>query len=723
MSVYEALLLNTAVPQIQAAQAGDSYVMVVNASTDALRITQTGSGNALVVEDSTNPDATPFVVDASGNVGIGTSSPGTKLDVSGNEYVSGYIRAGTSSNLVLQNNGAGYNLAIAETAANTYCLGWNGSTGGAVTAVLTWNQAGNLGLGVTPSGWGSGNRALELGGGGIDAPTASGYAVETFSNCYYNGTNWIYKSNGYANRFVNYGTQANTTGAFAWFTAGTGTAGNAITFTQAMTLDASGNLGIGTTSPALPLHVYNASAALAYFESTSANGPYVIWRSSGTSIGDVGSGKGISGAGNATDFMIASRSTYPLIFGTNSTERMRLDSSGNLGLAATSVNTLVWGANYPKLVIGTGVSTGVMLFQSTAAAANDKFMGGISALNLGSGVTGNESANVLFYQDGTSATNPGSRISFWTRTDGGSLAERARISSDGTFRVKGAGTAGSTDAVQFSGSAPAASMVLTSAGNLGVGTASASLGVAPYAYVVDIRGTTSDQNFGGSIRLASNDNTTTDSQIWLSTSGLHIQNTKATDIIFYTSSTAKARITSGGAFLVGTSDTGSNSGIGLKDVYDAAAPYYATVGSSTANNKYSYLLYSTGASAFRFYVGYDGTVSATNTTISAISDQRLKENVRDLDVGLDKIMALKPRKFDWKPGKGMDKKDARGFIAQEFQEVFPDLVDQWADPAPEGEDPYLSVRQDLIPVLVKAIQEQQAMINELKAEVAALKGN
>lgn len=53
-------------------------------SGDLVRITQTGSGNALVVEDSANPDSTPFVVDASGNVGIGTSSPNSFLDVAVN---------------------------------------------------------------------------------------------------------------------------------------------------------------------------------------------------------------------------------------------------------------------------------------------------------------------------------------------------------------------------------------------------------------------------------------------------------------------------------------------------------------------------------------------------------------------------------------------------------------------------------------------------------------
>jgi hypothetical protein len=83
-------------------------------------------------------------------------------------------------------------------------------------------------------------------------------------------------------------------------------------------------------------------------------------------------------------------------------------------------------------------------------------------------------------------------------------------------------------------------------------------------------------------------------------------------------------------------------------------------------------------------------------------------------------MALKPRKFDWKEGKGKDIKDDRGFIAQEFEQVFPDLIDEWKDPAPDGEEPYKSVRQDLIPVLVKAIQELSAKNDALEARLAQL---
>jgi hypothetical protein len=165
-----------------------------------------------------------------------------------------------------------------------------------------------------------------------------------------------------------------------------------------------------------------------------------------------------------------------------------------------------------------------------------------------------------------------------------------------------------------------------------------------------------------------------------------------------------------GNLLVGK--TASNSSVIGAELRPSGA-IISTLAAST-NADFALYTYSTGAAAARFYVGMSGTVFATNTTISAISDARLKENVQDIDVGLGAILALKPRKFDWKEGKGKNIKGDRGFIAQEFEQVFPQLVDEWADPSPEGEAPYKSVRQDLIPVLVKAIQELAAEVNALK---------
>jgi len=143
-----------------------------------------------------------------------------------------------------------------------------------------------------------------------------------------------------------------------------------------------------------------------------------------------------------------------------------------------------------------------------------------------------------------------------------------------------------------------------------------------------------------------------------------------------------------------------------------------SVNSSTSSSTYH--VYDNDGEAFKFFVTYGGTINATGTTIAAISDIRWKENIRDLDDGLSKVMQLQPRKFDWKKGKGKDVSNDRGFIAQEIETVFPDLIDDWIDPAPEGEEPYKAVRADLIPTLVKAIQEQQVIIDDLKSRIKTL---
>ena len=175
-------------------------------------------------------------------------------------------------------------------------------------------------------------------------------------------------------------------------------------------------------------------------------------------------------------------------------------------------------------------------------------------------------------------------------------------------------------------------------------------------------------------------------------------------------------VDSSGNVLVGKTSFSGLSGTGA---FVASDGRINVVNAASTNVYSTYELYSTGAGAYRFYVGAAGTVFATNTTITSLSDVRHKENIRDLDDGLASVMALKPRKFDWKEGKGQDIKNARGFIAQEFETVFPDLIDEWRDPAPEGEEPYKAINANLIPTLVKAIQELKAELDELKAKVNA----
>jgi hypothetical protein len=178
----------------------------------------------------------------------------------------------------------------------------------------------------------------------------------------------------------------------------------------------------------------------------------------------------------------------------------------------------------------------------------------------------------------------------------------------------------------------------------------------------------------------------------------------------------------GGNVLVGTTNASPTAGAGMKFIIstDPANPVFKNVVADGSGAYSTYNLYSTNAGAYRFFVTTAGVVNATSATITAISDQRFKENIRDLDDGLEKVLALKPRKFDWKENKGENIKNARGFIAQELETVFPDMISNWIDEPPEGEEPYKAVNANLIPTLVKAIQEQQALIQSLTTRLTAL---
>lgn len=183
--------------------------------------------------------------------------------------------------------------------------------------------------------------------------------------------------------------------------------------------------------------------------------------------------------------------------------------------------------------------------------------------------------------------------------------------------------------------------------------------------------------------------------------------------------TIAATIDSSGNLLVGQTSQ-VQAALGFSVIGSGAGQGVVSCGiAASTNAQTTWNTYSTTASAYRFYVDMGGTVHATSTTITAISDERLKENVRDLDVGLAEIMVIKPRRFDWKEGKGLDKKNDVGFIAQEFETVFPNSVTN----SLAGGDgiEYKAVSQsELIPTLVKAIQEQQAIITDLKSRIEVL---
>jgi len=107
--------------------------------------------------------------------------------------------------------------------------------------VARFDSSGNFGLGVTPSAWSAGYVGFQVKNASLASYTSGAYT--------WVGSNW-YNNSG--NKYIGTGFATlyeQTDGKHAWLTAASGTAGNAITFTQAMTLDASGRLGIGETAP------------------------------------------------------------------------------------------------------------------------------------------------------------------------------------------------------------------------------------------------------------------------------------------------------------------------------------------------------------------------------------------------------------------------------------------------------------------------------------------
>jgi hypothetical protein len=234
------------------------------------------TGNAAIGYTTAAP-TTGLIV--AGNVGVGTDSPGGRLDIAGangSGAINAYIRGGSSAGdygiLNINNGSTIRGRLVADATVDAFRIDTAGGastpitflTGSSYTERMRLDSSGNLGLGVTPSAWVSSVKAFDVG-----SAAASYYSGGVTHNAYFDATDsrWEYKGTGPATFYNVQG------GTHAWSIAASGTAGNAITFTQAMTLDASGNLGVGTTSPDGRLQVSYANAT-----TTQGNdGAGVVW--------------------------------------------------------------------------------------------------------------------------------------------------------------------------------------------------------------------------------------------------------------------------------------------------------------------------------------------------------------------------------------------------------------------------------------------------------------
>jgi hypothetical protein len=228
-----------------------------------------GADGSIIFRTGTSPSeglrlTSTSLYTASGiNVGIGTSSPANKLHVYGTSVVSLFESSGTEVFSGYKNTG-GTSYVGARSTALTF------DTGG--TERMRLDSSGNLGLGVAPSAWGTSFKVLQFANaasiGSSNDPT-----LQITQNGFYNGTNWIYSTTAPVSNYYQYA------GTHVWRNAPSGTAGNTISFTQAMTLDASGNLAIGTTTATDRLTVTGGDARV--------NGPNnVFFKLSGAAVNE-----------------------------------------------------------------------------------------------------------------------------------------------------------------------------------------------------------------------------------------------------------------------------------------------------------------------------------------------------------------------------------------------------------------------------------------------------
>jgi hypothetical protein len=131
----------------------------------------------------------------------------------------------------------------------------------------------------------------------------------------------------------------------------------------------------------------------------------------------------------------------------------------------------------------------------------------------------------------------------------------------------------------------------------------------------------------------------------------------------------------------------------------------------------AYHVYNTTNSNYPFVVSATGAV--TCLSLNETSDERLKKNIVNLPVGLNEIKQLRPVQFDWKNenlGSGVF-----GFIAQEVERTLPSLVSE--ELYNEGGETRKAIKKvEITAILVKAIQEQQQLIDSLATRIAALEG-
>ena len=351
-------------------------------------------------------------------------------------------------------------------------------------------------------------------------------------------------------------------------------------------------------------------------------------------------------------YVIQGTASTGFLVRTDNTERLRITSSGNVGI----------GTNSPvgKLDINTGANSNIVISNdSVDTGYNIVSLNGTRTKGSYAGIAGGGTGDNNLY------LNSGSNVIVQT---GGSYTQR---------------------------------MTITSSGNVGIGTTSPNATLSIYgattAYMNFRNATNISSTFGFVIEATNNE-----TELWNYANGY---------MRFGTNNTERIRITSGGFVAVGLSSPSSPLDVyGVtgyssqwRYVVSASAPDYPTIRLLALNSGKAAVIGNNNDGGMYFFVNGTATTSVGTTTMTLTpagdvsmnkdlyvggqgykpgggswansSDIRLKENVKTIDNALDKVLQLRGVTFDWKEGyTEFDKKQSAGFIADEIMEVFPEWV-------------------------------------------------
>ena len=711
-------------------------------------------------------------ITATGDVGIGTSSPQTKIQATGTS-------AGALVDVVTVRNTAsdansevgiffnpsdqttnirGARISAINNGGNNVGLKFYTGTGATITSKMTLDFSGNLGIGtVTPDANLTVNGAASFAAGTALLPSIA-RAGDLNTGIFFPAADTIAFSEGGA---------------------------------ESMRIDSSGNLLVGKTSSALGTAGIEAQP-VGYFAVTRAERPLVINRL--TTDGDM-----IELYRDSVSKATLGVTSNSLTFGVAGSERMRIDSSGNVGIGTTSPSSkfdvVVTGAAQVTAIKARSNSAGTLAvsdevsldFQWYSTAYYGGRISGYIESTTGSGKGGlkfytastatsiNATPSVTIDSSGNvgiGTSSPAVKLDFGITTNSTQIVNLRKnnnsIAGLGVNAEYGVRIAGPSDAaapVSFGeisisdGTTFSEFMRLDSSGNLGIGTSSINTrlhvvglnqtnGTAEFtpnaskgsnaSYVhygtngdwyirsASASGNVIIQDTGGNVgigtsspagKLAVSDGTVIgEINPFSAASGCYIGTRSNHAVLFQVNASEKARIDTSGNLLVGlTSSTATPAQGVVLGGGNSSSGVYIGHANGTSSGDY-YMAYSYNGSAI-------GSITQNGTTgvlYNLTSDYRLKNNPQALTGAKDFVMALQPKKWQWWDGSG----EGVGFIAHEFMEVakysgngIKDAVDADGKPVHQSIQPSSS---EVMANLVAFIQEQQALITALTTRITAL---